>query len=189
MKTDWIKIKNEYITTQISYQNLANKHKISMSSLSKRAVKEGWKAKKEKYCKKIETKVQNRTAESEIENTVRRMERINAIKNRLIDRIEQATEELNRHEIVKTNKIKTIKYDAKIKKPVKETIEESEIKEFIEGDIDRMGLKQLTSALRDLCAIVGDDEQENQEGGVVLLPSVLPSDDNSDLTKKAGETD
>lgn len=56
-------------------------------------------------------------------------------------------------------KIKTVKYDYNCNKPKKETIEEQEeIKSYIDI-IDRKGLKELTSALKDLNDILINDPQ------------------------------
>ena len=60
-------------------------------------------------------------------------------------------------------KTKTVEYDYKCNKPSKETInEEEEIKSYIDI-IDRKGLKELTSALKDLNDILDPKEDGNDE--------------------------
>ena len=41
-KPNWIKIRNEYETSNISYQKLSKKHDVSVNTLRPRAVREGW---------------------------------------------------------------------------------------------------------------------------------------------------
>ena len=60
-------------------------------------------------------------------------------------------------------KAKKVKYDYKIGKPSEEEITEKEEIETMEGIIDRQGLKMLTSALKDLNEIIGNDEETDKE--------------------------
>jgi len=60
---DWIALKNEYITTNISIQKLANKHKISYHALKDRAYNGKWKQEKNKRLEEIE----KRTVEKSID--------------------------------------------------------------------------------------------------------------------------
>lgn len=60
-------------------------------------------------------------------------------------------------------KTKTVEYDYKCNKPSKEVInEEEEIKSYIDI-IDRKGLKELTSALKDLNDILDPKEDDEEE--------------------------
>ena len=68
--------------------------------------------------------------------------------------------------IVKNKKkTKTVVYDYKVGKPEKETINEDEHIEVLDGIVDRQGLKMLASALKDLNDILEpkqeDDENDN----------------------------
>ena len=79
-------------------------------------------------------------------------------------------------------KTKSVEYDYDLKKPIKELVEEKENVEIIEGMIDKMGLKQLVSTLKDIkdiqCKL--DDTSsldEEIERGVVVLGDI----DNSTL--------
>lgn len=60
---DWLKVKNEYINSNISQRKLAEKHKISFNTLKTRANKENWaKLRTEAHNKKA-TKTQQKTIE------------------------------------------------------------------------------------------------------------------------------
>lgn len=104
MAANWTKIKNDYITGEYSYRELAEKHGISASSVEKRAAREKWTATKDERlqatCKKIEEMTVEKIAESESE--------VNAIMSRirlkLTQKIEQAVdgmEELDTAELRK----------------------------------------------------------------------------------------
>lgn len=75
------------------------------------------------------------------------------------------------------NKTKTTEteYDEECKKPVREVISEKEDIIPMEGNIDTMSLKRLTSALKDVQDILAQTQQSNEdndEGGVVILAAV-----------------
>lgn len=57
---NWIKIKIEYETTNISYRKLAAKHDVVFSTLEKRARREGWTKSKKDTCDTIEAKVRQK---------------------------------------------------------------------------------------------------------------------------------
>ena len=86
-----------------------------------------------------------------------------SIANDLALKIMQANKELNMHLARNKTKTKTLEYDYKCNKPSKEIMEEKEeIKSYIDI-IDRQGLKMLTSALKDLNEIIGEDKESNKE--------------------------
>ena len=83
----------------------------------------------------------------------------------------QANNELNMHIARNKKKTKTVEYNYDMCKPSKETIEEQEeIKSYIDI-IDRKGLKELTSALKDLNDILEpkDDVEEEDNSFIEAL--------------------
>lgn len=70
-ETRWIRIRNEYITGDDSYRQLAEKHKIPWSTFRDRATREGWKKARDEYREELmtatEQKTKEKTAESESE--------------------------------------------------------------------------------------------------------------------------
>lgn len=149
---NWLAIKNEYINTTISYRKLAEKYSVSFATLRVRAQKEDWVAQREAQQHKVSIKVAQRTADVIVKKEVNRIEKINSLADSLLEKLEEATDQLNNHLIANKRKTKVIEYKdpVAIGKPTKEVIEENEEKLFIAGDIDRMGLKHLTAALKDL---------------------------------------
>lgn len=163
MAANWIKIRNEYINGNISYRKLAEKHGVSFSTLQNRAKAEKWYDKRKMQHDKIAEKARQRTEDKLAEREADRLLRISAAADRLLEKIEEATEQLD--QFIVTNKIKQkeIQYtsDGLGGKPKKEIIKEVEDKRMIKADhLDRLGLKQLTSALKDLKDIQFTQKEE-----------------------------
>lgn len=59
----WEKIKHEYITTDVSYKDLAKKYNISLRSIAGKAADEDWTKQKENYCINFASKVHQKTIE------------------------------------------------------------------------------------------------------------------------------
>lgn len=156
---DWNIIRQDYISSELSYRDLCEKHKVSYGKLSKIAAKEGWhSARKESKSK-----------------TLSREERILNISDSLLDKIEKSIEELDRCIVKCKEKTKTLEYDYDTKKPVNEIVEEKEDIQIIEGMIDKTGLKQLVSTLKDIKDIhrsIEDEPIDKEEGGVIILSEV-----------------
>lgn len=169
-KANWIKIKNEYINSNISYRNLAKKHDVSFQTLRDRALKEEWFNKRKEQRNKIGTKMAQESANKIVEEELSRLGRINSVADRLLDKMEEAIDQLNNHLVKNKKKTKTIEYknSKRPDKPTKETIEEIEEAEFVSGDIDRLGLKMIAGALKDIRNISQNDNGEDEKLDEVL---------------------
>lgn len=64
MGVDWIKIKNEYISTGTTTRKLAEKYGVSASSVMKKAAAEKWLSQREKQKSRIEAELKKKTASS-----------------------------------------------------------------------------------------------------------------------------
>lgn len=71
MKYDWIKIKNYYLTHEISLEDLAKKYKVSVSSVNKRCRKEQWVNQKKESCQEIDKRVSEKLTEKEVDKKVK----------------------------------------------------------------------------------------------------------------------
>lgn len=179
MATNWTKIKNEYINGNISYQELAKKHKVGYSALKTRAVNEKWFEQRKEQRKKISKKIEQKTAEKIAEAEANRMTKINAAADKLLEKIEIAIEQLDMYLL--RNKQQ---YTQKITNPeTGEVIEVFKTDETIkvkkDKRIDRAGLKQITSALKDLKDIQfvqGDEPQNNDTEISIVFETVTPED-------------
>ena len=157
--TDWKVIRDDYISSEMTYKDICQKHGVNYSALSKVASKEGW----------------YKTRKESGKRTLSREERILNISDSLLDKIEKSINELDRCVVKCKEKTKTLEYDYDTKKPINEVVEEKEDIQIIEGMIDKMGLKQLVSTLKDIKdihrSIEGDDGTE-EDSGVILLSDV-----------------
>ena len=129
---DWITIKNEYINTSISQRKLAEKYKISFNTLKIRANKEHWAdAKKEQY-NKINTTIQQKTADKIVDAEVDRLTELLKLTDEAQKQIATAMSQLGKYMDMFGN------------------IHESDI-------IDVVKLKKLVSAMKDIKEIVKVD--------------------------------
>lgn len=194
---DWGKIKNEYILTETSLRALARKHKVSPSTIMKKAAEENWTAEKEannqQVLLKMEALLRARTNEKVAEEMidakaaeeVDRLLRIRKAADKLLDALETAMEQLDNYVVTDHIKVKTKRYerDEDGNKVEVETTKDEEIKSTKKGDIDRVGLRQLTVALRDIVDInngvnvFGRNSGGEEEAGVVMLSPVEGEDE------------
>lgn len=162
---DWIAIKNEYINTNISYRKLAEKWKVSLGSIQRKSKKDNWQELRDTQRYKIDTKVIQKTQEKIIDHEVNRITKICNVADKLLNKLEQATDQLDRHLITNKTRVREIEYthEKRPDKPTKETIVDKEEKIFVEGDIDKSGLKALTAALKDIKDISLLDADNNEK--------------------------
>lgn len=148
---DWISIKNEYINTTISYRKLAEKYSVSFATLQQKAKKEHWKNERDNQYDRTMTKVRQKTAAVIVKKEVNRIERLTNVSDILLAKLEQAAGQLDNYVVTNKVRVKTVEYDNAVKgKPKKETTVETEKLAVVDGIIDKQGLKQLASALKDI---------------------------------------
>jgi len=75
MRKDWIKIKNYYITHNISLERLAEKYGASISAVNKHCRLEKWTEEKAQKKQEIDKKVSEKLTEKEIDRKVRANEK------------------------------------------------------------------------------------------------------------------
>ena len=171
MAVDWLAIKTEYITTDISYRKLAEKHGIRYATIQKRGQEEGWQELRDQF----KTKTVSKTIEKLSEKKAKQAVKVGDLADKLLVKLEQAIEELDLK--VTTHKIKT-------EKGSKETTVEFQTAEE-GGTVDRTGLRQLTGALKELKYIkdeISDLERREKEARIEALrrSSGIGDDDDDD---------
>lgn len=164
MGADWKKIKTEYITTGISYRRLAEKYGLHYHVISERGKAENWVELRAQHRDKTLTKALEKISERQSD----KMARIDALADQLLDKLEKAITELDLQLCKHTDKTKVIEYNNPDRpdKPTKETIHEEEKLLEVQSIVDRRGLREIASALKDLKEVKGIrsalDEQEQQ---------------------------
>ena len=68
---EWDKIKAEYLAGDATYAELAKKYEVSLSTLSKKATKEGWKNGRKKVGEKVAKKMETRAAHAREEKALK----------------------------------------------------------------------------------------------------------------------
>lgn len=98
VSANWIAIRTEYETANISYRKLAEKHGVSFPTLRDRAKREGWTKSREVTRDKVITKTLQKTVTKIAEREADRNARHITILDKLLDKAEQIIDsELNVH--------------------------------------------------------------------------------------------
>ena len=170
-KYDWKQLEKEYILSDYKSVSAFLKDKgIKQSGSTKKSTK-GWKEKKVLKEDKKSTKIIEKVIEKESSNEAQQIVDLKSIANDLALKIIEAHKELNLHLAKNTTKTKTVEYDYKCNKPKKEVINEKEEITSYMDIIDRKGLKELTSALKDLNDIL-NNKNENPNTNQSLAEAI-----------------
>lgn len=92
MGADWTKIKTDYITTKKSMRELAQEYGVSLSTLGKRASREGWAKRREHHENKVAAKVEEKRAGRKADKILKLQlaaDRLEAHINRVLEDEEQ----------------------------------------------------------------------------------------------------
>ena len=180
---DWQAIKTEYITTDTSYRKLAQKYGVSYQAICHRSKEEGWIEKREQHMNKTVSKAIDKISTKKAD----KMARIDDLADKLLVKLEQAITELDLQLCTHTDKTKTIEYnnDRRPDKPTKETVHEEEKVLEMRSIVDRHGLKQIASALRDIKEVKmlrSELDRQEQEARIAnLRKQSEKDDDNTDV--------
>ncbi len=177
---DWQAIKTEYITTNTSYRKLTQKHGVGYSVIGERARLEGWVEQREQFRNKTITKAVDKMSSKKAD----KMTRIDDLADKLLEKLEQAITELDLQLYKHTDKTKVIEYnnDLRPDKPTKETIHEEEKLLEAKSIVDRQGLKQIASALKDIKEVKmlrSELDRQEQEARIAILQKQTDKDDDN----------
>lgn len=177
-KYDWKQLEKEYILSDHKSVSGFLKDKGIKTSGSTKKNTKGWKEKKGLKEYQKSTKIIEKVIEKESEKEAQKILQVKDVANELLIKIAQANGELNKHIARSKKRTKTIEYDYKIGKIKKETTDDEEKVESYIDIIDRLGLKQLTSALKDLNDILNpqSDVEEPDDDEKVQIINDLPKD-------------
>ena len=179
---DWQAIRTEYITTNTSYRKLGEKYGIHYKAVSDRGKSEGWVELRSQHRSKTLTKTLDKISEKQSD----KMARIDRLTDKLLDKLEQAINELDLQLYKHTEKEKIIEYNnpQRPDKPTRETVHEDEKLLEVKSIVDRQGLKQIASALRDVKEVkmlrTELDKQEQQARIAKLQREAQAEDGNDD---------
>lgn len=148
----WVNIEHEYVTDirkkPCTLEELATKHNIAVGTVEKYSMQHEWSEKRKEYKKSIQQKALEKSADKDADRILRLLQ----IADMAADKAEQALNELESYVVRDKRKIRTVEYkdNTAIGKPTKEVIDEKEHVRMETGPVDRLGLSQVTSALRNI---------------------------------------
>ena len=107
-----------------------------------------WSEKRKNYKESIKQKAIEKSSEEDAD----RIARLLSITDKAIEKAEQALDELEQYVVIDKKKVKTVEYNEEtaIGKPTKEVIDETEHINVVNGPVDRMGLSQVSNALKSI---------------------------------------
>lgn len=146
---DWKTIRNEYITDESSsYRKLAKKYGVSLTAITRRSKEEDWIGQR----KQLKDKTITKSIEKLSDKTADKLSRVADLTDKLLNKLEQAIEELDIQLYKHVEKTKEIEYNNELRpdKPTKEIIHEEEKVIEVKTIVDRSGLKAIASSLRDI---------------------------------------
>lgn len=161
VKRDWHKLEKEFLLGDYkSVSAFLRKKKIENNSHARKNTL-GWATKKKQKNDIIVAKTIEKVIEKESTKEANKIVNTKDTATKLLEKINLSIEELNKYFSRNTKKTKTVEYDNDIRKPTKEVVEETEeVSEFF-SIIDRSGLKQLTSALKDINDILNNNNDSS----------------------------
>lgn len=181
---DWQSIKTEYITTDTSYRKLAQKYGVSTTQICNVGRDEKWVEQREQHLNKTVAKTLDKISSKQAD----KMARIDKLTDRLLDKLEQAITELDLQLVKHTDKTKIIEYNnlERPDKPTKEVIHEEEKVMEVSSIIDRQGLKQIASALKDIKEVKmlkSELDRQEQEARIAKLQREAEPEKRSEAPK------
>lgn len=148
----WVEIEHEYVTDisrkPCSLEDLAKKYSIPIQTVMDQSAKGKWSDKRREYKEDTKKKALEKSSDADADRIVRLL----SIADKAAEKAEQALGELEQYVVKDKKKVKTVEYndDTAIGKPTREIIDETEHINIANGPIDRLGLSQVTGALKNL---------------------------------------
>lgn len=174
----WEQIKTEYITSEISYRALAKKYGISFSCLQSRGKAENWVGLREECRDKIVQKSVDLISDEQANRIARALR----IGDKILDRIEEALDDIDKVVVKKTTTVKRIGRDED-DNPVEVTRSSDDV-ELREVKVDALALKQIASTLRDLKEIkvfTAELDKKEQEARIRKLQKDVQEDGANEI--------
>lgn len=155
-KTDWNKIRIEYITTNASYRELAKKYKLSKDAVGNRGKKEGWPEQRRQHRDKTMAKTLDKDAEKKSD----KLSEISDVAEEILKKVKTAATEIT-PEIVVANP-QSLRHLTSALKDLKEIM-------GVKGELE---LKEQKARLAILQKQAEKDEEKNNEVRFVLDESL-----------------
>lgn len=179
----WVEIEHEYVTDisrkPCSLEDLAKKYSIPIQTIKDQSATGKWSDKRAEYKLKTNQKLIEKSSDADAD----RIARLLSIADKAAEKAEQALGELEQYVVRDKKKVKTVEYkdNTAIGKPTKEIIDETEHINIASGPVDRLGLSQVTGALKNLKEIyMIPATLEKQNAETALLKAKVQTDDEEE---------
>lgn len=179
----WVEIEHEYVTDisrkPCSLEDLARKYSIPIQTIKDQSATGKWSDKRAEYKLKTNQKLIEKSSDADADRIVRLL----SIADKAAEKAEQALGELEQYVVRDKKKVKTVEYkdNTAIGKPTKEIIDETERINIASAPIDRLGLSQVTGALKNLKEIyMIPAALEKQSAETALLKAKVQTDDEEE---------
>ena len=203
---NWEKIKTEYITTDISHRKLASKYSVPLSNIQRRSKAENWVDCRSQYKAKVTSKTLEKSANRESNRLAKLMDVTSKAIDVLAKSFED-NEQFNRYIVERKEKYALPDMGEAEEENAKLISERQWSEEQIFKKTDTKALKDITAALKDLTGLMRDfyniptpaqaeaqriaaerleldrrknamSEEDDDETGIIMMPSVLGGDNN-----------
>jgi len=161
---DWVKIRNKYINSTMSTQEIAKKYGVSYTMVKEHCRKEGWVEQRKKQQEKTAVRLNQKTAEMIADKEAEQITKIRSVTDRLLDAVIKAAAEIDVTELRQKKQVKKTEDKGK---GVKE--EQTITKEYLERTetiVDMQRVQNITTALKNILEIdallSGGNLEENQ---------------------------
>ena len=138
-KLKWEKLEKEYISTKISYRDLAKKHKISERQVMRHGSEHNWVEKRQQFVGKVSAGVEKSLIQTETDKTVKELKEIgeaaDILKNEILNACKDPSQ-LYKRSFYNTDTCSVVEYET--------------------SKIDGSALNQLVRALDKLTDIIRD---------------------------------
>jgi NADPH:quinone reductase-like Zn-dependent oxidoreductase len=94
-RTDWNKAENEYITTTITYEELAEKYNVSIRTVHRQAKNREWQQKKADFVTKVSEECQAKTGKDEVDRILKITKDIGDTAEKLLEKLKKDLETYN----------------------------------------------------------------------------------------------
>ena len=148
----WVEIEHEYVTDikkkPCTLEGLSKKYNIPFATIMGKSAEGKWSEKRRKYIENTKKKALGKSSDADADRIVRLL----SIADKAAEKAEQALGELEQYVVKDKKKVRTVEYkdNTAIGKPTKEVIDETEHINIADGPVDRLGLSQVTAALKNI---------------------------------------
>ena len=167
-KIDWVAAEHEYITTKMSYADIAKKYSVSCRLVNTYGAEHKWFAKRKEYLNNVSAKL---AAESE-DKAVKKLLRLSQVADKVVDVLEKTVsdaEQFNRYVVTEA----TGDFDQRTSEYIFKKTDTKALRDVVTA------LKDITTVIRNVNEIPTEAEKEQREAAKERLQMEKAKTDNT----------